>query len=50
MSSPDVAAPIELRGYAKGRARRDATIRTASEQFAERGFLSATILEISAAC
>jgi AcrR family transcriptional regulator len=38
------------RGYAKGRARRDAIIRTASEHFAERGFLSATILEIAAAC
>jgi len=38
------------RGYAKGRARRDAIIRTASGHFAERGFLSATILEIAAAC
>jgi len=38
------------RGYAKGRARRDAIIRTASEHFAERGFLSATILDIAAAC
>src|ERR1700712_2421368 len=37
-------------GYAKGRARRDAIIRTASEHFADRGFLSATILEIAAAC
>ena len=39
-----------LRGYAKGRARRDAIIATAAEQFAEKGFLSATILEIAAAC
>jgi AcrR family transcriptional regulator len=38
------------RGYAKGRARRDAIIQTASEQFAEKGFLPATILEIAAAC
>ncbi len=38
------------RGYAKGRARRDAIIRTASDHFAERGFQSATILEIAAAC
>jgi AcrR family transcriptional regulator len=46
------AAPpaAHRRGYAKGRARRDAIIRTASEQFAEKGFLSATILEIAAAC
>jgi AcrR family transcriptional regulator len=45
------AAPeTQARGYAKGRARRDAIIRTASEHFAERGFLSATILEIAAAC
>ena len=50
MTAADVAPPIELRGYAKGRARRDAIIHTASEQFAERGFLSATILEIAAAC
>ena len=42
------AAPA--RGYAKGRARRDAIIRTASDHFAERGFQSATILEIAAAC
>ena len=38
------------RGYAKGRARRDAIIQTASAQFAEKGFVSATILEIAAAC
>lgn len=53
-STPDTgtAAGSEApaRGYAKGRARRDAIIRTASEHFAERGFLSATILEIAAAC
>lgn len=40
----------EARGYANGRARRDVIIRTASEHFAERGFMSATILEIAAAC
>ncbi|MFK4788787.1 TetR/AcrR family transcriptional regulator [Microbacterium sp. ZW T5_56] len=40
----------EARGYANGRARRDVIIRTASEHFAERGFVSATILEIAAAC
>lgn len=44
------ALDATTRGYAKGRARRDAIIRTASEHFAERGFLSATILEIAAAC
>jgi len=40
----------EARGYANGRARRDVIIRTASEHFAERGFVSATILEIAATC
>lgn len=38
------------RGYAKGRARRDAIVKAASAQFAEKGFTSATILEIAAAC
>ncbi|WP_424935542.1 MULTISPECIES: TetR family transcriptional regulator [Bacteria] len=38
------------RGYANGRARREEIIRIASEYFAERGFLSATILEIAAVC
>lgn len=36
--------------YATGRARREKIILTASEQFAERGFRGATILEIAAAC
>jgi AcrR family transcriptional regulator len=38
------------RGYANGRARREEIIRVASDHFAERGFLSATILEIAAVC
>ena len=38
------------RGYAKGRARREAIVREASAQFAEKGFASATILDIAAAC
>ncbi|MBN9106416.1 MAG: TetR/AcrR family transcriptional regulator [Propionibacteriaceae bacterium] len=38
------------RGYAKGRARRAAIVREASAQFAEKGFASATILDIAAAC
>lgn len=38
------------RGYANGRARREEIIQIASEQFAERGFLSATILEIASVC
>jgi AcrR family transcriptional regulator len=50
MTAAESARPVELAGYAKGRARRDAIIRIASEQFAEKGFLSATILEIAAAC
>ncbi|MFT4029212.1 MAG: TetR/AcrR family transcriptional regulator [Protaetiibacter sp.] len=49
-STPAAGSAGTPRGYAKGRARRDAIIRTASEHFAERGFLSATILEIAAAC
>lgn len=50
MSTAEVESAAPLRGYAKGRARRDAIIHTAAEQFAERGFLSATILEIAAEC
>jgi AcrR family transcriptional regulator len=46
-TAPAVAPP---RGYAKGRARRDAIIATASGHFAEKGFQSATILDIAAAC
>lgn len=38
------------RGYAKGRARRAEIIHTAARQFAEKGFDSATILDIAAAC
>ncbi|MFT4284023.1 MAG: helix-turn-helix domain-containing protein [Protaetiibacter sp.] len=49
-STPEPGSRAPARGYAKGRARRDAIIRTASEHFAERGFLSATVLEIAAAC
>jgi AcrR family transcriptional regulator len=49
-AAADTLSDAPARGYAKGRARRDAIIRTASEHFAERGFLSATILEIAAAC
>lgn len=41
---------IRLRGYAKGRARRESIIQTATRHFAERGFTSATIAEIAAAC
>jgi AcrR family transcriptional regulator len=37
-------------GYAKGRVRRQEIIRTASKQFAEKGFGAATILEIAAEC
>lgn len=50
VTSDRPAAKEPVRGYAKGRARRDAIIRTASEHFAERGFTSATILDIAAAC
>lgn len=49
-TTPETASDSPARGYAKGRARRDAIIRTASAHFAERGFQSATILEIAAAC
>ncbi|MDR6865923.1 AcrR family transcriptional regulator [Microbacterium resistens] len=38
------------RGYANGRARREEIIRIASEYFADRGFLSATVLDIAAVC
>lgn len=38
------------RGYAKGRARREDIVRVASAHFAERGFLSATVLDIATAC
>ena len=38
------------RGYAKGRARRAAIVAQASALFAEKGFESATILDIAAAC
>ena len=49
--SPGIAATAaDQRGYATGRARRDTIVRIASEQFAEKGFMSATILEIAAAC
>lgn len=44
------AATSRAGGYAKGRARRDAIIHTASAHFAEYGFQSATILDIAAAC
>lgn len=37
-------------GYPKGKARRDAIIRTATEQFAQRGFGNATVRDIAAAC
>lgn len=50
MTAVDAALDTAPRGYAKGRARRDAILHTASTHFAERGFLSATILEIAAAC
>jgi AcrR family transcriptional regulator len=50
MTATDAAPAALAGGYAKGRARRKAILRTASQQFAERGFLSATILEIAAAC
>jgi AcrR family transcriptional regulator len=43
---PDTAG----RGYAKGRARRAAIVAEASALFAEKGFESATILDIAAAC
>ena len=49
-AGPDAGPDAPARGYAKGRARRDAIIRTASAHFAERGFLSATILDLAAAC
>lgn len=45
-----VATAPRERGYANGRARREEIIRIASEHFAERGFLSATILDIAAVC
>ena len=38
------------RGYAKGRARRAEIVHKAAEQFAEKGFGAATILDIAAAC
>ncbi|MFK0239701.1 MULTISPECIES: TetR/AcrR family transcriptional regulator [unclassified Microbacterium] len=44
------ATMLRGRGYANGRARREEIIRVASHHFAERGFLSATILEIAAVC
>lgn len=44
------ATTLRGRGYANGRARREEIIRVASTHFAERGFLSATILEIAAVC
>lgn len=44
------ATTLRGRGYANGRARREEIIRVASDHFAERGFLSATILEIAAVC
>lgn len=50
MTATDAVLERKLPGYAKGRARRDSILRTASEQFAEKGFLSATILEIAAVC
>ena len=50
MSAVETEDAPALRGYAKGRARRDAIIRIAASQFAEKGFLSATVLEIAAAC
>ena len=40
----------KARGYAKGRARREAIVHEASAQFADKGFTSATILDIAAAC
>ena len=45
-----VATAPRERGYANGRARREEIIRIASDHFAERGFLSATILDIAAVC
>ena len=45
-SRPDAPS----RGYAKGRARRAAIVAEASALFAEKGFASATILDIAAAC
>lgn len=46
-----VAASAEAEGgYAKGRARRRAIVEVAAQQFAQRGFVNATIREIAAAC
>lgn len=51
MTSTAAARPAERPGgYAKGRARRTAIIHTAAEQFAQKGFGAATILDIAAAC
>ncbi|MCA0294885.1 MAG: TetR/AcrR family transcriptional regulator [Actinobacteria bacterium] len=50
MSRPELPAATAARGYAKGRARREAIVREASAQFAEKGFESATIFDIAAAC
>jgi len=49
MTSAPATAPARG-GYAKGRARREAIVRVASEHFAERGFNGATILDIAATC
>jgi AcrR family transcriptional regulator len=48
--SAAASAEVDGGGYAKGRARRRAIIEIAAQQFAQRGFVSATILEIAAAC
>lgn len=50
MSLTDRLVAPTARGYAKGRARRATIVREASAQFAEKGFASATILDIAAAC
>lgn len=47
---PDARPGVSGRGYAKGRARRQAIVAAASAQFADKGFESATILDIAAAC
>ncbi|ROO86775.1 TetR family transcriptional regulator [Actinocorallia herbida] len=47
---PRGAARSPRSGYAKGRARQTAIIRTAAEYFAHKGFSAATILDIAAAC
>lgn len=47
---PDARPGVPGRGYAKGRARREAIVAAASAQFADKGFESATILDIAAAC